>query len=105
MLFEFYLPGAAYFLRLRLQLLFLERLWLRLLGVKNMRLRLPGPLVVSYVSTVHTFFRLTKKEKEDRKEKEKKREEDKNKLLFDWSEDENEEAEEFKKIQVQYTIH
>jgi len=43
--------------------------------------------------------RLTKKEKEDRNEKEKKREEDKNKLLFDWSEDENEEAEEFKKIQ------
>ena len=69
-----------------------------------MLLRLPGPLVVSYVCTFHTF-RLTKKEKEDRKEKEKKREEDKNKLLFDWSEDENEEAEEFKKIQVQYTIH
>ena len=65
MLFEFYLPGAAYFLRLRLlflerlrlQLLFLERLWLRLLGVKNIRLRLPGPLV-SYVSTFHTFYQV-----------------------------------------------
>lgn len=46
-------------------------------------------------------FRLTKKEREEKKELQKKREEDKNKLLFDWSEDENEEAEEYKKIQVE----
>lgn len=45
--------------------------------------------------------RLTKKQREEKKEKEKKKEEEKNKLLVDWSEDENEEAEEFKKIQVQ----
>ena len=46
------------------------------------------------------FFRLTKKQKEEKLEKEKKKEEEKKKLLIDWSEDENEEAEEFKKIQV-----
>ena len=46
------------------------------------------------------MFRLSKKEREEKKEKEKKKEEEKNKLLIDWSEDENEEAEEFKKIQV-----
>jgi len=43
--------------------------------------------------------RLTKKEREERKEKEKKKEEEKNKILFDWSEDDDEEEKEFKKIQ------
>ena len=43
---------------------------------------------------------MTKKQKEEKLEKEKKKEEEKKKLLIDWSEDENEEAEEFKKIQV-----
>ena len=35
-----------------------------------------------------------------KREQEKKREEDKQRLLIDWSEDENEEAEEYRKIQV-----
>jgi hypothetical protein len=44
--------------------------------------------------------RLTKKQREERKEQERKKEEEKRKLLGDWSEDEHQEEEEYKKLQV-----
>ena len=49
------------------------------------------------ISRIIIVFRLSKKEKEDRARR---REEKQQELLMEWSEDEDGEAEEFKKIQV-----